>query len=181
MTMRTKYRKWVLLGAMLCSLDASVAIAGPQQDTELAEKEFTNGDLISAMALWRKAGQQGYAPAQARMGDMLDDAEDDKEAVEWYRKAVEQGSAAGEYGLGVMYLKGEGVGKDEEKARSFILRSANKNYVPAMRLMVEFYKAGATGLPLDLEQAGKWEDKMYAVTGQSKPVPKPNPEVEKKK
>lgn len=175
--MRARYRKWVLPAAVLLSLIAPMAVAGPQQDAELAERELEKGDLIAATALWRKAAQQGYAPAQVRLAEILDKAEQDEEAVDWYRKAAEQGNAAGEYGLAVMYVNGEGVGKDPGKARFFLLRAANKNYVPAMLLLAESYKAGELGLPIDLEQAGIWEDKVYAVTGRIRVTPS----VEKKK
>jgi S1-C subfamily serine protease len=37
---------------------------------------------------------------------------DDVEAVNWYRKAAEQGFADAQYNLGVMYSKGDGVPKD---------------------------------------------------------------------
>jgi TPR repeat protein len=37
---------------------------------------------------------------------------DYKEAVKWYRKAAEQGNAAGQYNLGLMYRIGRGVPKD---------------------------------------------------------------------
>ena len=35
--------------------------------------------------------------------------EDDREAVEWYRKAAEQGNAGAQLNLGLMYYRGEGV------------------------------------------------------------------------
>jgi len=110
--------KFQLACAMLCGLVAQGALAGPQQDADLAEKEFARGDLVAAMSLWRKAAQEGYAPAQARLGDVLDKAEEDQEAVEWYRKAAAQGNSAGEDGLGQMYAKGEGVKQDFEMART---------------------------------------------------------------
>lgn len=179
--MTRNYRKWILVGAVWCCLSAPMAIAGPKEDTDAAAAAFARSDLMSAMALWRKAAKEGYAPAQVRLADMLDDGEEDKEAVDWYRKAAGQGNAAGEYGLGVMYFKGEGVEKDLEKARLHILRSANQNYLPAMRLAMEFYKTGGAGLPTDLVEAAKWEDKMYAVSGRSKPAPKPAPNLENKR
>jgi TPR repeat protein len=159
---RSAGRIW--LGIALISLVVPFALAGPEQDTELAEKEFARGDLAVSMALWRKAAQQGYAPAQVRLGDILDKAEEDEEAVTWYRKAAEQGSAAGEYGLGQMYAKGEGVQKDFDQARLFILRSAEKNYLPAVTLMMEAYRAGSLGVNRDLVQARQWESKVQALS-----------------
>lgn len=154
----------VLARAMLCiGVLSPKAFAGPVEDTALAEKEFARGNLIVAMDLWRKAAQQGYAPAQVWLGDILDKAEEDVEAVDWYRKAAEQGSAAGEYGLAQMYLKGEGVKKDFEQARALIVRSAEKDYLPAVMLMMDAYRSGAMGLAVDLVKADEWEAKVKAL------------------
>lgn len=157
--------------AMLWTLITPCAVAGPEQDTELALKEFNRGDLFVAMGLWRKASQEGYAPAQVWLGDILDKAEEDVEAVDWYRKAAAQGSAAGEYGLGQMYFKGEGVKKDVEQAHAYILRSAQQNYVPAIVLMMESNRNGGMGLAVDVAQADAWEVKLIALSPEYKRAP----------
>ena len=148
---------------LLCGLMAPGAFAEPQQDTDLAEREFARGDIIAAMALWRKAAQAGYSPAQARLGDVLDKAEEDLEAAEWYRKAAEQGNAAGEDGLGQMYAKGEGVKQDFEMARMYFLRAAEKNYVPSVVVMMSAYRSGGLGLAVDAAKADEWEAKVIAL------------------
>lgn len=153
---------WVGVG--LCVVIATGATAGPEQDTELAEKEFARGDLMVSMALWRKAALAGYAPAQARWGDILDKSEEDKEAVDWYRKSATQGNAAGEFGLGQMYLKGEGIEKDVEKARTYIRLAAEKNELPAVVMMMNAYRTGAMGLPLDSDKADEWEAKVVQLS-----------------
>jgi uncharacterized protein len=156
-----------MLFAMSCILAPSV-FAGVEQDTEQAEKEFARGNLVGSIALWRKAAEEGYAPAQARLGDILDKAEEDEEAVSWYRKAAAQGNAAGEYGLGQMYAKGEGVKKDQAQARSYTLRAAEKGHLPAMLQAIEICKDGAMGGTVDLAQASAWEAKVKASIGTDK-------------
>ena len=42
--------------------------------------------------------------------------QDDAEAVKWYRLAAEQGNAAGQNNLGVLYVQGQGVLQDYVKA-----------------------------------------------------------------
>lgn len=154
-----------LTAVALCGgIIAPWALAGPAEDSALAEKEFARGDLVASMALWRKAAQQGYAPAQVWLGDILDKAEEDVEAADWYRKAADQGSAAGEYGLGQMYLKGEGVKKDFEQARINILRAAEKSHLPAVMLMMDSYRSGAMGLAVDQAKADEWEAKVIALS-----------------
>jgi TPR repeat protein len=178
-------RKWLLSATMSLCLASTMAVAGPQEDAELAEKELQKGDLMAATELWRKAAQQGYAPAQVRFAEVLDKAEFDEEAVQWYRKAAEQGYAAGELGLAEMYMKGEGVAKDPAQARLYLLRAAKQNHVPAMVLMVMFHMYGELGFPIDMEQAKMWDDKVYAINGTRRIKPDANAEkktnAEKKK
>ena len=42
--------------------------------------------------------------------------QDDEEAVNWFRKASEQGLAEAQYNLGIMYSNGEGVKQDKSEA-----------------------------------------------------------------
>lgn len=168
------------MGVLLWGLITPSAVANPKQDTELAEKEFARGDLVASLALWTKAAQQGYAPAQVRLGFILDKAEEDEQAVDWYRKAAAQGNAAGEYGLGQMYAKGEGVKKDFEQARSYILRAAEKNYLDALVLMMNVYRTGGLGLSVDNVQADAWEAKLIALSPKYKSTPMTDLENTKK-
>lgn len=155
-------RMWI--GALLLSLAAPLAYAGAEQDAEQAEKAFARGDLKLSMSLWRKASNAGHAPAQVWLGDILDKAEEDVEAATWYRKAAEQGSAAGEYGLGQMYAKGEGVKKDFAQARTYISRAAEKNYLLAVVAMMEMYKSGSLGESRDPVLAAQWEAKVKQLS-----------------
>lgn len=154
---------------VLWALMAPWAAASPEQDSEVAAKEFERGDLVVSMSLWRRAAEQGYAPAQTRLGDVLDAAEEDEEAAAWYRKAAEQKYAAGEYGLGQMYIKGEGVKKDLEQARIYILRSAEQGYLLGAVAMMKAYRAGDLGLAKDAEKANAWEAKVVAIEPLYKP------------
>lgn len=163
------------VAGMGCCLGMSLAFAGPEEDNALAKKEFERGDLVVSMSLWRKAAQAGYAPSQVWLGDILDKAEEDVEAAEWYRKAADQGSADGEYGLGQMYLKGEGVKKDEAQGRRYIERAAAKNHADSVMMMMSAYRQGSMGLPVDHAQADAWETKLIAIRpGYTKPVQKNN-------
>lgn len=51
-------------------------------------------------------------PLLGRQPDRTHLAEDDREAVRWYRKAAEQGHAPAYVQLGFMHQDGEGVSKD---------------------------------------------------------------------
>jgi uncharacterized protein len=161
----SSFSKWLMLNALFLGFAVTpLAVAGPEQDNEQAIKEFNRGDLVASMALWRKAANAGYAPAQVWLGDVLDKSEEDPEAVEWYRKAASQGDAAGELGLGQMYAKGEGVKKDLTEARAHILRAAEKNYLPAMMVMMGAYRVGSLGVTPDAAQADAWEARLVALS-----------------
>ena len=156
--------KFLGVVAVLWSLLTPWAVAGPEEDNELAINEYARGNLVVSMGLWRKAAQQGYAPAQVWLGFILDAAEENDEAVDWYRKATNQGSAAGEFGLGQMYLKGEGVKKDLEQGRLHVMRAAEKGELDAMMLVMESYRLGGLGLAVDPVQAEAWELKVIALS-----------------
>jgi len=149
-----------VLCAVLLASAVPMAAAGPKEDAEQAEKEFARGSLIVAMELWRNAANAGHALAQARLGDMLDKAEEDEEAVRWYRKSAEQGEPAGEFGLGEMYAKGEGVKQDIEQARKHISSAAEKGYLPAMVAVRDMYKKGGLGLAPDLARSAEWDERI---------------------
>lgn len=172
LNMKTRWLKPCWMTTALLSLIAAPAAAGPEQDVELADQVYlSTGDLARTTELLRNAVQQGYAPAQVRLGYLLDKAEFNEEAVGWYRKAAEQGHAGGEYGLGYMYAIGEGVEKNLEQARTWIMRAAEKNHLPSVVMLMEAYKNGGLGLPQDMEKSLFWEGKAQAIREAEKAVP----------
>jgi tetratricopeptide (TPR) repeat protein len=138
------------LGAWLAG---GLALAAPADDTALGETSLRNGDLITAMAYFRKAAEAGHGPAQARMGDMMDASELNAEAVQWYQKAADQGDPAGEHGLGRMHVEGKGVPKDLAKALAHFQRAAQKNFPPALETLAAAHRTGTLGLPKNLPEA----------------------------
>ncbi|MCL5059879.1 MAG: sel1 repeat family protein [Candidatus Thermoplasmatota archaeon] len=152
---------WV--GILAFGLLSAVALADPAQDTAHAEEAFRVGDLVKAMALLKQAAEQNYPPAQARLAELLDVAEQNEEAVRWFRKAADQGSAAGEFGLGRMYAAGEGVEKDAGKAVFWIRRAAEKDYLPAVDVMAQAYRIGDLGLAIDIQQSQFWETRSQTL------------------
>jgi TPR repeat protein len=148
------------------------AHAGPREDAQQAETSLRNGDLITAMNLLRRASDQGYAPAQARLADLLDAAEYNSDAVALYRKAAEQGDAAGEYGLGRMYAAGEGVARDAAQALAWFRRAADKNHPDAVEALARAHKSGDLGLARDTQQAAELDARAQALRKQAKDAAK---------
>jgi TPR repeat protein len=145
---------------LMMVLAGTIARADPKEQTTRAEAAFRAGDLVTAMALLKQAADAGYAPAQARLGDMLDAAEQDAEAVALYRKAADQGDPAGAYGLGRMFAQGEGgVPRDAAQALSLYRKAAEKNHWPAIEALARAYRTGGLGLARDLAEAGRLDQR----------------------
>jgi TPR repeat protein len=53
-------------------------------------------------------------------------SQDDSEAVNWYRKAAEQGLGSAQYNLGVMYEIGKGVSRDYSEAAKWYRKAAEQ-------------------------------------------------------
>ena len=73
---------------------------------------------------------QGIAPAQYNLGLCYAHgtgvAQDDEEAVKWYRKAADQGLADAQHNLGNCYENGTGVAQDEEEAVKWYRKEADQ-------------------------------------------------------
>lgn len=119
----------------------------------------SQGRLIEGMQLLRKSAEAGYAPAQSTLAFILDKAEQDDEAFILYQKAAESNDAAGLFGLGSMYAKGDGVAKDNNKAGQLIRQSAMLNHVLAMRAYAKALEHENLGFIRNNAEAVKWYQK----------------------
>jgi uncharacterized protein len=183
-TTRGKRISWLGAGclALALALAAPGAGAGPKEDNEAAIAEFNKGDFTTSMALWLKAAEAGYAPAQVWLGDILDKSEEDEDAVKWYRKAAEQGDPAGQLGLGLMYAKGEGVKMDLALGFDYVMKAAQKGHPPALYVLAAAFRTGGLGQAIDVTKADEWQAKLYEVAPSYRPAPVAQPvEVKKKR
>ena len=57
--------------------------------------------------------------------------QDDAEAVRWYMKSAEQGSAQAQYNLFLMYRLGRGVARDDAASREWLQKAADKGHPTA--------------------------------------------------
>jgi TPR repeat protein len=114
---------------------------------------YHKGDLIRAMELLERAAQHGYAPAQTMLAYFLDKSDLDEQAFKWYSSAAEQGDAEGQFGLAQMYANGEGVEKNENMAREWMLKAVEQKHPNAMRMYASALESGRFGIPLDRARA----------------------------
>ena len=84
----------------------------------------------AALAEVRARAEAGDAEAQAILGYLYDNgsgvAQDEAEAVRWYRTAAEQGDASAQLNLGVMYYRGAGVPQDYVQAHTWANLAASR-------------------------------------------------------
>lgn len=76
-------------------------------------------------------------------------------AVNQFREAAEQGDAAAQYNLALMYGNGKGVPQDDTEAMKWYSRSAEQGYAYAQYNLSMVYYFGQ-GVPQDYVAAYKW-------------------------
>ena len=80
---------------------------------------------------------------------------DEAVAVEWYRKAAEQGCATAQCNLGVMYENGRGVEEDDIVASEWYRKAAEQGYAKAQYNLGWMYENGR-GIAQSSAEAVKW-------------------------
>lgn len=120
---------------------------------------YNRGDHVTAYQIWRPIAELGSARAQNNLGALYDSghgvAQDDAEAVLWFRRSAEQGHNLGQYNLARHLRDGRGVAVDIAEAGRLFRLSAEQGHAPAAnelgRLHYDGRIAGA-----DDREAVKW-------------------------
>jgi hypothetical protein len=126
-----------------------------------ANGEGVEQDYGKAEFWYRKAAEQGFAPAQNNLGLMYDEGSppqvrpDSSEAEFWYRKAAEQGFAEAQFHLGALYYEGKGVPKDYSQAGDWYSKAAEQGYAEAQFYLGRLYYEGHV-FPEDYSKAEFW-------------------------
>ena len=144
----------VLAKARFCTL----SMAEEFYKTPLTPKDGMNYCLELAAA--------GVAVGQANIAWMYSHSnkgvtQDYATAVEWYRKAAEQGLAAAQLNLGYMYKNGKGVDQDNANAMKWCRKAAEQGYVYAQNELAYMYYSGK-GVTQDKTKAIEWFCKAAA-------------------
>lgn len=119
-------------------------------------------------ALLLRAGELGSLDGQRDLGTLYATGDwtgprDLDRAAEWYRRAAERGHSDAQYNLGFMYLLGEGVPKDHEEGLRWLRLAADQGYESSFRLLADLYRNGCYGIPMDLEEAARWDERHRAA------------------
>ena len=110
----------------------------------------TTYDPFTAIELYRRAAEMGYAEAQYAYGKMylvslheiLPRAAAKAEGVKWLQKAADQGHEKAQLALAKCYSSGEGVKKDEAKAFEVYRKAADAGSAEALYELHVFYLRG---------------------------------------
>ena len=138
------------------------ANAGDAASEYLVAIEYQKGDLVprdfvQAADWYRKAAEQGYAPAQYSLGMLFQQKEsgimkDDAQAAAWLRKAADQGNAQAQAALGLCFTLGQGVPQDDAQAAAWYQKAVAQNNADAMVGLALLYERGH-GVAKDGKQA----------------------------
>ena len=101
----------------------------------------------------------GNANAQNHLGVIYSNgqgvAQDDAEALKWFRKAAEQGHVKAQKNLGDMYVTGKGVAQSDAEAAQWYRKSAEQGFSDAQNNLGVMYYTGH-GVAQDYAEAEKW-------------------------
>jgi TPR repeat protein/uncharacterized caspase-like protein len=143
------------------------APANADQSYQGAQEARRRGDVVGAVALYRKAAEQGHIQAQVALGSIylkgargMDGAPgiqaDAAESVRWFRRAAERGDARAQAQLGHYYSSGApGVPKDDAEAVRWYRRAAEQGDPVAQYFLGLRYRRGE-GVPRDYAEALTW-------------------------
>lgn len=162
----------LIAGVALSLLLLAGPVIGEEQADDAAKTyekalaTYNRGDLPGALPLFRQAAEEGSADSQAWLGYLLDQAEDNTEAVRWYRAAAEQGHKEGLAGLADMYAKGEGVERDRAEARSLYEKAADAGQDRAARVLANAYEKGGLDVEPDTSKAAYWKSRAAELAAE---------------
>lgn len=103
-------------------------------------------DYGNAAALYRKAAELGYAPAQYELASLYEQGLgvecDPEQAARWYRRAAEQGHVEAQNDLGTLYATGKGVPHNDSEAMRWYTLAAAQGDAEATSNLGAFYLRG---------------------------------------
>jgi len=148
MKQKARKMKWCLTGFLLFVLCADVQLHA--QSADIYRKIFEQNKINA---------EKGDAACQTALGweymNGVGVERDQAEGIKWYRKAVEQNSAEGEWYLADCYFRGNGVEQNYTEAIKLYRKSADQGNHYAQECLGACYSDGK-GVTQDYTEAFKW-------------------------
>lgn len=141
-------------------LVSSLTTAATTQTVADGIKAYDNANYPEAKRIWANLATAGVVDAQVLLATLYSQgaagiAVDTSEALKWFNKAAQAGSAAAQFNLAVMYQKGKGVTQDYPLALKLYQLAANQNMMEAQNNLGNLYAKGL-GVQKDAALALKW-------------------------
>lgn len=143
---RLEGRGWRMRAAQAGHPEALLALAA----------QWREHDPALAAEATRRAAEAGLPEAQVRHADALATTRgrlSAHEAVDWYRRAADQGHADALCALGLALRNGQGVQRDPDAAVAHLRAAAGRGHVPARWHLALLMAAGSEAVPRDLPAA----------------------------
>ena len=148
----------------LQALEDKAASGDPEAQTTLAlayhAAVLLKRDDAEALRLLHQAADRGFVAAEESLGifsekgiGMAEPAP--AEALDWYKKAVQQGSLDAATNIALMYADGIGVAKDPAQAIPWFLKAAEGGDANAQYNLALIYRRG-DGIAQDLKESLHW-------------------------
>ncbi len=154
---RGEFTVFIGLEASLIQECDRLAASPYDQESKGEGVKFKNLNAEKAIAACKKAVELN--PDSSRFiyqyGRALDKGKHYAKAAEWYRKAAEQGYAAAQHSLGVMYYTGRGVAQDYKEAGRLYRKAAEQGFAVAQYNLGVMYENGQ-GVAQDSKEAVKY-------------------------
>lgn len=152
------YRGQIAVAMLILSLAFSSFAGTNTPEVDEAYKkglaDWDRGDPISAMPKLKIAADGGHPAAQALYGYVLDQADNDVEAADYYRRGAALKNPDAMYGLATFHVSGDGdVPIDMKVAKDLFSRAAEQGHLASITVMVLSHINGGLGLT-DEERVG---------------------------
>jgi tetratricopeptide (TPR) repeat protein len=161
--------------ASVATLGAAMLIAnqGRQVNTRVAESNSSTAaesareavtpappvtPTLNAVAQPESAAALSTPREQYNQGEYYYRIDDYQQAMDWYRKAADQGDADAQDSIGSLYRDGKGVGQDYAEAMAWFRKAALQSNSEAQVNIGSLYRDGH-GVKQDYAQARRWYQK----------------------
>ena len=150
--------------ADLQPLEDKAEAGDPEAETTLGlayhDGVLLNRNDVEALRLLHKAAAQGFMAAEESLGIFSEtgigmERPSPPEALEWYKKAIRQGSLDAATNIGLMYAEGRGIPKDPAEAVTWLRQAAEGGDAIAQYNLALIYSRG-NGIPKDEKESIRW-------------------------
>ena len=147
---------------VFCLLSLCAGAAGDSSEFKKAVAAERKGDYQRAHYTFSMLAGQGDPKAQHALGRLYEHGRgvqgNAQTAMQWYRRAADQGHADSEYRLAVAYAYGVGgYPQDNRETVIWLKLAAEHGHAKARKMLVRAYERGELGLPRDPRQARYWQ------------------------